>query len=81
MPLLPKFAIVSATAVRAHALAAALPEQEATAPHWPWWLRILAVIGALLFVRLVARTMRRNASGQGHDPAPNVADNNPSDPR
>jgi len=37
---------------------ATLPQQDAPAPHWPWWLRVLAVIGVLVFVRIVARAMR-----------------------
>jgi len=48
-----------------------LPAQDAPAPHWPWWLRILAVIGALAFVQIVARAMRRGASGRGPDSGDN----------
>jgi len=51
--------------------AAALPQQEAPAPHWPWWLRIIAVIGALAFVQIVARSMRRGAAGRGSDSSQN----------
>jgi hypothetical protein len=42
-----------------------LPQQDAPAPHWPWWLRIIAVVGALLFVQMVARGMRRGSSRSG----------------
>jgi len=43
--------------------AVALPPDDAPAPHWPWWLRILAVLGALVFVQIVARSMRKSAGG------------------
>jgi len=42
-----------------------LPPHDAPATHWPWWLRILAVIAVLAFVRIVARSMRGGASGRG----------------
>ncbi len=47
---------------------ATLPQQDAPAPHWPWWLRVLAVIGVLVFVRIVARAMRRGAGRPGPGP-------------
>jgi len=37
--------------------------------HWPWWLRIVAVAGALLFVQIVARSMRKGAGRQGPGPS------------
>jgi hypothetical protein len=43
-----------------------LPPQEKPTTHWPWWLRILAVIGVLLFIRIVAGSVRNKPSG----PAP-----------
>ena len=55
----------------AQAGTAALPPDDASVPHWPWWLRVLAVIGALVFVQIVARTMRRSAGRRG----PNSTDN------
>ncbi|HUK42943.1 MAG TPA: hypothetical protein VLW48_00725 [Candidatus Bathyarchaeia archaeon] len=48
-----------------------LPPQDAPAPHWPWWLRIIAVLGALLFVVIVARAMRRGANRRGPGPSEN----------
>src|ERR1700742_1668821 len=31
-----------------------------TTPRWPWWLRILALIGVVLFVRAVNHTVRKS---------------------
>jgi hypothetical protein len=28
--------------------------------HWPWWLRILAVVGVIIFIR-IAVTFARNS--------------------
>ena len=53
--------------------ALASPQDDAPAPHWPWWLRILAVIGALAFVQIVARSMRK---GSGGTPPPSSQDQN-----
>jgi len=47
---------------------AALPPPDAPAPHWPWWLRILAVIGALAFIQVVARSMRKGTGRAGPNP-------------
>jgi len=44
------------------------PPEQAPAHHWPWWLRVLAVIGVLIFVQLVARSVRSGSGGQGHGP-------------
>jgi len=64
-----KFPIpLTAFVLSAKALAkasATLPPHDAPATHWPWWLRILAVIALLVFVQLVARSMRGGASGRG----------------
>jgi hypothetical protein len=43
---------------------ASLPPHEAPVRHWPLWLRILAVIGVLLFVQMVARSLRGGAGGR-----------------
>jgi len=45
-----------------------LPPEPAPAHHWPLWLRILAVIAVLLFVRLVGGSMRGGAGGRGPGP-------------
>lgn len=42
-----------------------LPPQEKPTTHWPWWLRILAVIGILFFIRMVAGAVRTKPSGPG----------------
>jgi len=47
---------------------AALPREDAPAHHWPWWLRILAVIAVLAFVQIVARSMRKGAGRTGANP-------------
>ena len=66
-----KFAIpMTAFAPAAAALAkaaATLPPHEAPARHWPLWLRVLAVIAVLVFVRIVARSMRGGAPRDGAD--------------
>lgn len=40
-----------------------LPPEDKPKTHWPWWLRILAVIGVLVFIRLVAGSMRNKPTG------------------
>jgi hypothetical protein len=35
-------------------------QQAASRTHWPWWLRLLALLGVLLFIR-VAVTFARGA--------------------
>jgi hypothetical protein len=40
-----------------------LPPEPKPTTHWPWWLRILAVIGVLVFIRLVAGSVRSKPSG------------------
>jgi hypothetical protein len=42
-----------------------LPPEEKPKTHWPWWLRILAVIGVLVFIRLVAGSVRNNPGKPG----------------
>lgn len=42
-----------------------LPPQEKPKTHWPWWLRLLALIFVLVFVRTVARSMRGKPGGPG----------------
>jgi hypothetical protein len=42
-----------------------LPPEDKPKTRWPWWLRILAVIGVLVFIRLVAGTVRNKPSGSG----------------
>jgi len=37
--------------------------QQATKSPWPWWLKLLALIGVLWFVRTVAQSMRRGGGG------------------
>jgi hypothetical protein len=43
---------------------ATLPPHDAPVRHWPLWLRIVAVIGVLLFVQMVARSLRGSAGGR-----------------
>lgn len=66
-----KFAIpITLFALAAGALAetmATLPPHDAPARHWPWWLRVLAVIAVLVFVQIVARSMRGGSSRGGPD--------------
>ncbi len=40
-----------------------LPLEDKPKTHWPWWLRILAVIGVLVFIRLVAGSVRNKPTG------------------
>ena len=40
-----------------------LPPEDKPKTHWPWWLRILAVIGVLVFIRLVAGGVRNKPTG------------------
>jgi len=44
---------------------ATLPPEEKPKTHWPWWLRILAVVGVLVFIRLVAGSMRNKPGAPG----------------
>jgi len=37
--------------------------EPAPSTHWPWWLRIVAVIAVLLFIRMVSRSIRRGGGG------------------
>jgi len=46
-----------------------LPPQDAPVHHWPWWVRILAVIGVLAFVQIVARSLRKGAGRPGAGPS------------
>jgi hypothetical protein len=34
--------------------------KQGAVPHWPWWLRLLAVLGVVLFIRF-AVTFARNS--------------------
>ncbi|HUI82630.1 MAG TPA: hypothetical protein VL240_00305 [Candidatus Binatia bacterium] len=43
---------------------AAAAGQDPPMPHWPWWLRVIAVIAVLFFVRLVVQGVRRAGSGR-----------------
>ncbi len=40
-------------------------QQAAPKTHWPWWLRILALVAIFYFIRLVARGMRGGGGGPG----------------
>jgi hypothetical protein len=40
-----------------------LPPEDKPKTHWPWWLRILAVVGVLVFIRLVAGSVRNKPTG------------------
>lgn len=59
--------IAQPTAMVVNAVAAAalvtLPPEDKPKTHWPWWLRILAVIGVLVFIRLVAGSVRNKPTG------------------
>jgi hypothetical protein len=44
---------------------ATLPPEEKPKTHWPWWLRILSVIGVLVFIRLVAGSVRNDPGRPG----------------
>ena len=55
--------LVAPTAEFAVALRYTLPPEPKPTTHWPWWLRILAVIGVLVFIRIVAGSVRNKPSG------------------
>jgi len=44
---------------------ATLPPEEKPKTHWPWWLRLLAVVGVLVFIRLVAGSVRNKPGTPG----------------
>lgn len=44
-------------------LAYTLPPEPKPTTHWPWWLRVLAVIFVLVFIRIVAGSVRSKPSG------------------
>jgi len=52
----------------AHAERITLPPDNTPKSHWPWWLRILAVLAVLAFVQIVARSVRGGASRSGPGP-------------
>jgi hypothetical protein len=56
---------VTFAAIAGSAVNVTLPPEEKPKTHWPWWLRILAVIGVLLFIRVVAGSVRSKPSGPG----------------
>ncbi len=56
-----------ATANYVATVLATLPPEEKPKTHWPWWLRILAVIGVLAFIRIVAGSVRNNPGGPSRD--------------
>ena len=64
----PSRLLLGAPAHAAHPMVASmlvtLPPQEKPKTHWPWWLRILAVIGVFVFIRIVAGSVRNNPSGK-----------------
>jgi hypothetical protein len=45
------------------ALAYTLPPEDKPKTHWPWWLRILAAIFLLVFIRIVAGSVRNKPTG------------------
>jgi hypothetical protein len=47
---------------------------EPSAQNWPLWLRILAVAAALVFVQLVARSVRKGADTRDSEPPPGNQD-------
>jgi hypothetical protein len=53
------------TSASAVALIYTLPPEPKPTTHWPWWLRILAVIFLLVFIRIVAGSVRSKPSGPG----------------
>jgi hypothetical protein len=59
----PAFSAGSPTRVAAVGLACTLPPEPKPTTHWPWWLRVLAVIFVLVFIRIVAGSMRSKPSG------------------
>jgi hypothetical protein len=66
-------ALATSVLVAGQTLAAmeVLPPDNAPKTHWPWWLRIIAVIAALAFVQVVARSLRRSAGQRGPGPTDN----------
>jgi len=38
--------------------------RQAAMPHWPWWLRLLAVLGVILFIRFAVMFTRNNGRPQ-----------------
>jgi hypothetical protein len=57
------FAVSSPVRTAAVVLAYTLPPEDKPKTHWPWWLRVLAVIFVLVFIRIVAGSMRSKPSG------------------
>ena len=57
------FAVHVPTSASAVALIFTLPPEPKPTTHWPWWLRILAVIFLLVFIRIVAGSVRSKPSG------------------
>ena len=55
----------SAPASLVAATLATLPPEEKPKTHWPWWLRILAVIGVFVFIRVVAGSVRKKPGTPG----------------
>jgi hypothetical protein len=51
------------TRIAGMALVYTLPPEPKPTTHWPWWLRILAVIFLLVFIRIVAGSVRSKPSG------------------
>jgi len=45
--------------------AGSVAPQTGSGQHWPVWLRILVVIGLVVFVRLVAGMVKQKPSGPG----------------
>jgi len=41
-----------------------LPPSGPPAPHWPWWLRLLALVGVFIFIRVVAGLVRNSGRPQ-----------------
>jgi hypothetical protein len=52
-----------AATMAAVALTYTLPPEDKPKTHWPWWLRILAVIFLLVFIRIVAGSVRNKPTG------------------
>lgn len=38
--------------------------KQAAMPHWPWWLRLLAVLGVILFIRFAVMFARNSGRPQ-----------------
>lgn len=34
--------------------------QPPAVAHWPWWLRILAVVGVIVFIRIAVTFVRKS---------------------